>query len=454
MKGLSFKVKILLLTLVPLLLLGLATTLLGLYQTSQLGNNNLSSFSEKIYDLRRAELKNYTEIAHTAVEKFVNSNDPDASDKAKDILRTIRFGDDGYMFVYDYQGVNLMHPIKPQLEGRNLWQLEDENGVKLIQKLVANAQVGGGFTDYLWDKPSKGENIDKIGYSMAVDKWDWMLGTGLYVDDLDEAIATVRSKVNQQVFSAGMIMATLAFSITGIFAFIGFRFTAHESDMADTKLRAMAFKASSSKETERSRVARELQKSVNSHLVLAKQRARDLTDRDGQLITKGDMISVEQEVSEAIKQIYRVIGQLRPPELDQGGLSVALKALTRRISKDSDCDISFHVSGRPQKMRWEIEVALYRAANLAIDNIVRHADVDHAEVWLNLKSSMVRVTIKDQGVGFDVKRAMVDDGHSDSSLNEIETLVGSLGGKMNVFSTPSAGSIVRFEVPLAQPKSA
>jgi two-component system NarL family sensor kinase len=186
----------------------------------------------------------------------------------------------------------------------------------LIQQLVLKAQTGGGYTAYVWDKPSRGKGIDKIGYSLAIDKWQWVLGTGLYVDDLDDAIATVRSEVDEQVSSAGLIMAALALGITGIFALIGFRFTAHESATADTKLRAMAFKASSSKEVERSRIARELQKSVNSHLVLAKKRSRELTDAAGSVITQQDMISVEQEVSESIKQIYRVIGQLRPPELD------------------------------------------------------------------------------------------------------------------------------------------
>ena len=449
---LGFKVKILTLALVPLSLLGVLTTLLGLYQTSQLGEQNLESFSQTIYNLRRDELKNYTQIAHSAIDSLVDQGDVDSVSQAKEALRTIRFGDDGYMFLYDYDGVNVMHPIKPELEGKNLWNLEDQNGTKLIQQLVLNAQVGGGYTDYVWDKPSRGKGIDKIGYSLSVDKWNWVLGTGLYVDDLDDAIATVRSEVDAQVSSAGFIMAALALGITGIFAVIGFRFTAHESSLADTKLRSMTFKASSSKEAERSRIARELQKSVNSHLVLAKKRARELTDVPGTVISRQDMISVEQEVSESIKQIYRVIGQLRPPELDQGGLDVALESLSNKYTKESDCEFKYRSSKAGKvKMRWEIEVALYRSADLALDNIVRHAKVDQAEIWLNLKSSMARVTIKDNGIGFDVKKAMIDEGHLDSSLNEIDTLIGSLGGKLSVFSTPKLGAMIRFEVPLLQP---
>ena len=255
MSKLNFKVKILLLALVPLIILGLLTTALGLYQTSQLGQKNLTSFSATIYDLRREELSNYTQIARTLVGAFVDDGSPEV---AKEVLRNIRYGDDGYIFVYDFQGQNLVHPIKPELEGTNLWEVTDDNGVKLVQELVANAQIGGGYTEYQWHKPSKGRNVDKISYSSIVPQWGWMLGTGLYVDDLDDAIDMVESEVNSHVTSAGLLMAILALGVTGIFTFIGFRFTAHESSLADAKLKSMALKASVSQSTERSRIAREL----------------------------------------------------------------------------------------------------------------------------------------------------------------------------------------------------
>ena len=158
---------------------------------------------------------------------------------------------------------------------------------------------------------------------------------------------------------------------------------------------------------------------------------------------------VAEEVSEAIKQIYHIIGQLRPPELDQGGLDVALKSLTEKYTQETNCEVTYKSNNKSVDLRWEAEIAIYRAVTLALDNVERHAGVNKAQVIFHVSSSIVRVMVKDEGVGFDVKEAMKDDGRLGSSVNEIETLIISLGGKLNIFSTPNTGSVVRFDVPLS-----
>ena len=75
MKNLPFKTKILLLVLVPLVLVSTAITFLAIQQAKELGNSNLSTFADQIYDLRRGELKNYTEMALTSVRHIYNSSD-------------------------------------------------------------------------------------------------------------------------------------------------------------------------------------------------------------------------------------------------------------------------------------------------------------------------------------------------------------------------------------------
>ena len=198
MENISLKTKILLLALVPLILLGASTTWLAVKSTSDLGQQNIEEFGDKFYQLRKTELKNYTEIAKSSINSLIGDGRTNGQEAAKSVLRNMEFGDDGYFFVYDFGGVNVMHPKKPQLEGKNLWNLEDKNGVKLIQNLILEAKRGGGFTDYLWDKPSVDKTLPKIGYSLAVDEWSWMLGTGLYVDDLDQTISNIEDSVNRR----------------------------------------------------------------------------------------------------------------------------------------------------------------------------------------------------------------------------------------------------------------
>ena len=73
----------------------------------------------------------------------------------------------------------MVHPKQPFRIGQNWWELKDEIGTPLIQELVTNAQDGGDYLQYLWEKPSIGEVGTKMAYSVMLEKWDWMLGTGV-----------------------------------------------------------------------------------------------------------------------------------------------------------------------------------------------------------------------------------------------------------------------------------
>ncbi len=108
-----------------------------------------------------------------------------------DVLRQIekiRFGKNGYFFIYDYQGVNLMHPIKPHLVGKNLFDLQDGDGVYVIRDLIDSARAQGQYVNYIWHKPDINRPANKIGYALGVEDWQWMVGTGVYIDDIDQVI--------------------------------------------------------------------------------------------------------------------------------------------------------------------------------------------------------------------------------------------------------------------------
>ena len=96
----------------------------------------------------------------------------------------MEFGRDGYFFVYDLQGRNLMHPRQPELVGQELWDLRDTQGQPVIQNLLAAARRGGQHGEavhYLWERPSTRQNEEKLGYVVVLERWGWMLGTGIYL---------------------------------------------------------------------------------------------------------------------------------------------------------------------------------------------------------------------------------------------------------------------------------
>ncbi len=167
MKPLNFKTKILLLTLAPIIIVSSLTIIIALYQAQELGSKNIERFSDKIFELRRSELKNYTNIAVTTLKHITENKDmkyKKAQEEVKKIIRDMAFGKDGYFYAYN-EYTTMAHPTVPRLEGSNQYDLTDPNGVKIIQDLYDVAKSGGGITSYVWLKPSREREVEKLGYA-------------------------------------------------------------------------------------------------------------------------------------------------------------------------------------------------------------------------------------------------------------------------------------------------
>ncbi|GAB3442976.1 methyl-accepting chemotaxis protein [Insolitispirillum peregrinum] len=139
---------------------------------------------------RMDKVKAATMIALTTTQHFYarqqdgSLTEAQAQAAAKAVLRAVRYDQDENVFVYDLQGVNLVHGKKPELEGKNLSGLTDPNGLPVIRKLIEAAQQGGGFLEYGWARTSGAAPTDKIAYSVEFKPWGWMIGTGVYIDDM------------------------------------------------------------------------------------------------------------------------------------------------------------------------------------------------------------------------------------------------------------------------------
>jgi len=112
----------------------------------------------------------------------------------------IRYGKNGYLFVDNWKGVVLMHGTQPQLIGKNIWNFEDSKGVKVVQNLIATSKTQtGDFLYYSWKKPDTGEERAKVSFSMGIPDWQWMIGTGVYIDDIEKDIAQLQVELNQNL---------------------------------------------------------------------------------------------------------------------------------------------------------------------------------------------------------------------------------------------------------------
>ncbi len=118
-------------------------------------------------------------------------------------IQDMRYGDNGYFFVDDWDGVVLAHGTQPDLVGQNIIDHTDHNGVKVVQLLIEAAKkTSGDFVRYSWLKPDTLQERPKVSFSMGIPAWRWMIGTGIYTDDVEKTIQRLHDTlVSKMLFS-------------------------------------------------------------------------------------------------------------------------------------------------------------------------------------------------------------------------------------------------------------
>jgi len=106
----------------------------------------------------------------------------------------------GYIFIYDYNGICLSDPVQPQNIGKNLYAFRDPHGVQVIKDLIdISKRKEGGFVKYTWAKPTTKEGSPKISYAKAFEPWQWMVGTGVYLDEADKVISAKKEALKNKL---------------------------------------------------------------------------------------------------------------------------------------------------------------------------------------------------------------------------------------------------------------
>jgi methyl-accepting chemotaxis protein len=140
---------------------------------------------------RKADLIHVSEGALSVVKTFADQAATgtmpvaEAQKRAMDAIRNMRYGADGYFVIVNSHPTVLMQPAKPAMNGQDVSDYTDPNGIYIFREAVTVIKRDGrGFTAYATAKPGATEASPKITYNIAYQPWDWILQTGLYVDDL------------------------------------------------------------------------------------------------------------------------------------------------------------------------------------------------------------------------------------------------------------------------------
>ncbi|MEO0931740.1 MAG: cache domain-containing protein, partial [Pseudomonadota bacterium] len=157
MISINYGQKVFLLATLPLIVAVFLIFLVVTSQSRQLAEREIQALEAQLIDTKREELKNYLSIARTAVVNTYGRAAPDDEDAKLAVTRELAamlYGQDGYFFVFDYDGNNLVAPRQTYLIGKNWTGLTDLNGTPITDELIRIARTGGGYHSFDWPKPS------------------------------------------------------------------------------------------------------------------------------------------------------------------------------------------------------------------------------------------------------------------------------------------------------------
>ena len=209
--------------------LSVGSRLYGLVGCFAIGMIAMASFlivqnADTSREQRGQELKSLVETAigiTSGFEKLSKSGaltEEQAKTQAMAAIKSMRYRGSEYFWINDYDNVMIMHSVKPSLNEKNLSNLQDAHGKYIFQEFVREVKMNGsGFVEYLWPKPGSNDAVEKLSYVAGFKKWNWIIGSGVYLDDLN---AQLTSKAIVALLVGGLILAGIMllafFNIRGV----------------------------------------------------------------------------------------------------------------------------------------------------------------------------------------------------------------------------------------------
>jgi methyl-accepting chemotaxis protein len=187
-----------------------AVAIVGILAVAAVGLWNLRDnlLEDRMAKVREVVLvaRETIDIDHQAAIK-AGLSETEAMERARNIVHRLRFGNDDYVFAADSHGLIVAHP-NPKVEGQDLENSQDSDGVYFIREMGRQASNGGGFTAYHFPRIGGGAPLPKISYSVRYDPYDWTVAAGVYIDDIDAIFWSQAERIGVIILVVlGMVVA-------------------------------------------------------------------------------------------------------------------------------------------------------------------------------------------------------------------------------------------------------
>ncbi|MGE4504083.1 MAG: methyl-accepting chemotaxis protein [Desulfovibrionaceae bacterium] len=186
---------------------------------------------------KQVATKSYVEIAYSIVEHYGQLAqqgklpEEEAKLRALDEVRTMRYQGDNYFWITDTNSAMVMHPIKPELDNKDMSGFKDSVGKNIFAEMsVVAKQSGEGYVDYLWEKPGESQPQPKVSFIRLYKPWGWIVGSGIYVDDVDRQASALELSIIIPLAVVSLAVLVLVFFVIRSIA----RTINHAAELAQT----------------------------------------------------------------------------------------------------------------------------------------------------------------------------------------------------------------------------
>ncbi len=205
--------------------------IVGISNTTMLALTNYENAMNEGYNEEiKSQVQSVITILQTSYDKYVDGalTEEEAKKEACDIIRNVRYADDasGYFWIDDTNYTLIMHPILAEQEGNNRKNLEDQNGIMIVQEIlkVANSSAGGGYNEFYFTKSDGVTVAPKIAYSQIFKPWGWVVSTGNYVDEMQEEMIDIKEEISDKYITLCMEIIIVAIVMTILSSLLSWRY--------------------------------------------------------------------------------------------------------------------------------------------------------------------------------------------------------------------------------------
>lgn len=220
---LSIRSKLVLLCVIPILLFSVLVSGLSVVLLKKTADEQVRDTREALVAARKASLQDATQVAVSAIASLYEVSTPGdmaLRDQAVRILRKLTYGKDGYFFGYDSNSVRIFWADKDTKLGESFKNFRDPSGLFVINELVRVAQEGSHFRSYIFPLPNSDKLVEKIGYTIYLDKWDLVVGTAVNVDDIEAQVSRSAEELEARRYTLISLILSLSGVVFAVFAVI------------------------------------------------------------------------------------------------------------------------------------------------------------------------------------------------------------------------------------------